>query len=113
GAVVVLGDAVVVGQLQAGDLFAGQAHEDVDRLLADRHPPHLLEAEILVEGDRAVDLADPVAGVQEGRHRLQITRAPYNFRDDESGTTPAAPHAPHDLEEEAAGPARGPGDRRR
>src|SRR3954447_24472171 len=67
-AVLVAGDAVVVGELEAR-VFAGQGHEDVDRLLADRHPPHLFEAELLVEGDRAVDLADPVAGVEERGHR--------------------------------------------
>jgi hypothetical protein len=32
----------------------GDAEEDVDRLVADRQPPPLLEAERLVEGDRAV-----------------------------------------------------------
>ena len=61
-------DAVVVGQLQAR-VLAGHAHEDVDRLVADRHPRHLLEAELGVEGDRAVDVADPVAGVEEAGHR--------------------------------------------
>src|SRR3954451_15133706 len=61
-------DAVVEGQLQAV-LVAGQAHEDVDRLVADRHAPALLEAEGLVEGDRAVDVADAVAGVDERGHR--------------------------------------------
>src|SRR6188474_155393 len=66
-AVVVGVDTVVVGQLEAR-VFAGQGHEDVDRLVADRHAPHLFEAERLVEGDRALDVADPVAGVQEGRH---------------------------------------------
>ena len=43
-------DAVVVGQLEAVAV-AGQAHEDVDRLVADRHAAALLEAERLVEGD--------------------------------------------------------------
>ena len=59
---------MVVGQLEAR-VLAGQRHEDVDRLVADRHPPHLLEAELLVEGDRAVDVADPVAGVEEAGQR--------------------------------------------
>ena len=55
---------MVVGQLEPVAV-ARQAHEDVDRLLADRHPAALLEAERLVEGDGAVDVADPVAGVDE------------------------------------------------
>ena len=57
-------DAEVVGQLEPIPV-SGQAHEDVDRLLADRHPPALLEAECGVEGHRAVDVGDPVAGVDE------------------------------------------------
>ena len=80
GAVVVLGDAVVVGQLQAR-VLAGHRHEDVDRLVADRHPPHLLEAELLVEIDRAIDVADPVAGVEKGGHgwrsRLPRVQTPH------------------------------------
>ena len=38
----------------------------------------LLEAELLVEGDRAIDVADPVAGVEEAGHageRLHASRA--------------------------------------
>ena len=50
GAELVGVDAVVVGQLEPVAV-AGQAHEDVDRLVADRHPAALLEAERLVEGD--------------------------------------------------------------
>src|SRR3954453_8106583 len=57
-------DAVVVGQLEPVAV-ARNAHEHVDRLVADRHPPPLLEAERLVEGDRAVDVADAVAGVDQ------------------------------------------------
>src|SRR6266498_4195396 len=37
-------DAEVVGQLEARAV-SGEAHEDVDRLLANRHAPQLLEAE--------------------------------------------------------------------
>ena len=66
---------MVVGQLEAR-VLAGQAHEDVDRLVADRHPAGLLEAELLVEGDRAVDVADPVAGVEVGGHRAKPNAAP-------------------------------------
>src|SRR5439155_6287616 len=52
-------------------LVAGQAHEDVDRLVADRQPPALLEAERGVERDRTVDIADAVAGVdQVGHHGI-------------------------------------------
>ena len=76
GAVLVLGDAVVVGELQ-DRVLAGQVHEDVDRLVADRHPPGLLEAELLVEGDRPIDVAYPVTGVEESRHaRRKPSAAP-------------------------------------
>src|SRR3954451_14152839 len=68
GAELVGVDAVVVRELEAV-LVAGQAHEDVDRLFADRQAPALLEAEALVEGDRAVDVADAIAGVDERGHR--------------------------------------------
>jgi hypothetical protein len=64
GAELVGVDAVVVRQLEP-IAVAGQAHEDVDRLVADRHPAPLLEPERLVELDGAVDLADPVAGVNQ------------------------------------------------
>ena len=57
-------DAEVVGQLESRPV-AGQAHEDVDRLVADRQAADLLEAERLVEGDGAVDVADSVAGVDQ------------------------------------------------
>src|SRR3954452_19385286 len=56
--------AVVVGELEPVAV-AREAHEDVDRLLADRHPPPLLEAEGLVERDGAIDVADAVAGVEQ------------------------------------------------
>jgi L-alanine-DL-glutamate epimerase-like enolase superfamily enzyme len=62
--------ADVVGQLEPRPV-AGQAHEDVDRLLADRDPADLLEAEPLVEGDRAVEVSDPVAGVDQFGHGRQ------------------------------------------
>src|SRR4029453_14019192 len=64
GAQLVVVDAVVIGQLEPVAV-PGQAHEDVDRLFADRHPPPLFEAERLVERDGAVDLTDPVTGVNE------------------------------------------------
>jgi hypothetical protein len=60
-------DAVVVGQLEPRAV-ARQPHEDVDGLVADRHPADLLEAERLVEGDGAVDVPDAVAGVEELAH---------------------------------------------
>jgi hypothetical protein len=41
-------DAEVVGQLQLGLLFAGDAEEVVDRFLTDRQLPPLLQAERLV-----------------------------------------------------------------
>jgi hypothetical protein len=66
GAVELVGvDAVVVGQLEDRHAVL-EAHEDVDRLVADRHPADLGEAELLVEGDRGVDVADPVTGMEEG-----------------------------------------------
>jgi hypothetical protein len=72
----VLGDAVVVGQLEARAV-AGQAHEDVDRLVADRLAAELLEAERLVERDRAVDIADAVARPPgRRRNRRAGRRAP-------------------------------------
>ena len=70
GAQLVRVDAEVVGQLQARAV-AGEAHEDVDRLVADRHPADLLESEGLVEGDRPVDVADAVAGVDQLGHGPQ------------------------------------------
>src|SRR3954447_24324136 len=57
-------DAEVVGQLQPVAV-PRDAHEDVDRLVADGHAPALLEPQRLVEGDGAVDVADPVARVDE------------------------------------------------
>ena len=65
GAQLVGVDAEVVGQLQARAV-AGQPHEDVDGLVADRHASQLLEAERLVEGDRAVDVADAIARMDQG-----------------------------------------------
>ena len=61
-------DAVVVGELEAVGV-AWQAHEDVDRLVADRLAAALLEPERLVEGDRAVDVADAVTGVDQFARR--------------------------------------------
>ena len=50
-----------------------QPHEHVDRLVADRHAPPLLEAERRVERDRAVDLADAVAGVDQLHRQSKVT----------------------------------------
>ena len=63
---------MVVGQLEPVAV-AREAHEDVDRLFANRHPPALFEAERLVEGDGAVDLTDPVAGVDELHNAAEST----------------------------------------
>ena len=75
GAELIRVDAEVVRQLEPLAV-AGQAHEDVDRLLADRKPPALLEAERVVEGDRAIDVGDPVAGVDE----LHACSPPLSWR---------------------------------
>jgi hypothetical protein len=64
-------DAEVVGELQSRPV-AGKPHEDVDRLVADGHPAHLLKAECLVEGDRPVDVADAVAGVDQLGHGRRV-----------------------------------------
>src|SRR5581483_10148163 len=58
---------LVPGQLEPRAV-AGEAHEDVDRLVADGDPPDLLEAELLVEVNRAIDLLDAVAGVDQLAH---------------------------------------------
>ena len=72
--VVWLGLAVVEGELEAVAV-AGEAHEDVGGLVADGDAAALLEAELLVELNRAVDVGDPVAGVDEfGGHAGQATR---------------------------------------
>ena len=65
GAQLVGVDPEVVGQLQARAV-AGEAHEDVDGLVADRHAPELLKAQRLVERDGPVDVADAVARMDEG-----------------------------------------------
>src|SRR5262249_59547178 len=62
-------DAEVECQLEPVAV-TGQPHEDVDRLLADRKPPTLLEAERLVEGDGTIDVRDAVAGVDELHERI-------------------------------------------
>src|SRR3954454_10643306 len=59
--------AVVVGELEPRAVV-GEAHEDVDRLVADREAPDLLHPERLVEGDRAVDVADAITGVDQLAH---------------------------------------------
>ena len=64
GAELVGVDARVPGQLEPVAV-ARHAHEHVDRAVRQVHPPPLLEAELLVEVDGAVDVADPVAGVEE------------------------------------------------
>src|SRR5665648_614259 len=74
GADVVRIDAEVVGELKARHVaVAGLVHEDVEGLIADRDAPDLLEAERLVKGNRAVDVGDAVAGVDE-RHARQSMR---------------------------------------
>jgi hypothetical protein len=70
--VVGLGLAVVERQLQPRVVAVlGLVHEDVGRLVADRRAADLLEAQRLVEGDRAVDVGDPVAGVDQAHLCLQ------------------------------------------
>src|SRR5918999_1902596 len=64
-------DAVVVGQLEHR-VLARQLHEHVGRLVADRHAPRLREAELLVERDGAVDVADSIAGVEVGGHGCNL-----------------------------------------
>src|ERR1700730_39175 len=55
--------AEVVGQLKARHVaVAALVHEHVDRLVADRQASALLEAEGLVEADRALDIGDAIAG---------------------------------------------------
>jgi hypothetical protein len=64
----------VVGQLEPRLVAVfRKAHEDVDRLVADRHPALFHEPERLVEGDRAIDFEDPVAGVDQA-HRSPTIR---------------------------------------
>jgi hypothetical protein len=58
---------LVPGQLQA-IAVAGQSHEDVDRLVADREAASFLEAQLLVELHRPIDVSDPVAGVNQLAH---------------------------------------------
>src|SRR5579875_442619 len=66
-----LAAADVVGQLQPRlRTVIWHRHEYVDRLVADRHPPALLKAERAVEGDRAVDVEDPIAGM-DNAHRIR------------------------------------------
>src|ERR1044072_9215024 len=71
----VLVHAVVVSQLEPVAV-AGQAHEHVDRLFADRHPAALLESERLIEGDGAVDLTDPVTGMDEFHDAARVPSWP-------------------------------------
>src|SRR5205807_3950035 len=72
GADLVRVDAVVVCQLQPGlRAVVGQTHEHVDRLVANRDPADLVEPERVVEGDRSIDVGDPVAGMDE-RHVLTL-----------------------------------------
>src|SRR5215211_2697294 len=72
GAEVVAVDARVVGELEPRAVV-GQAHEDVGRAIGEIEAADLLESERVVEGDGPVDVADPVTGVDEGRHHPQPT----------------------------------------
>ena len=67
-------DSVIVRQLELGQLLPGHTHEDVGRLVSYRHLSSLLQAERLIEGDRAGGVRDPVAGVDQG-HRRTLSRA--------------------------------------
>src|SRR5687767_6811060 len=83
--------AVVVGELEPVAV-ARESHEDVDRLVADRHAPPLLEAERLVELHGAVDVADLVAGVDE-LHGLSMSpaRGPGRPSPPSTGSGPSRP----------------------
>src|SRR5262249_31619576 len=64
--------AEVVGELQARRVTVARLiHEHVDRLVADWDAARLLEAQGLVEGDRAVDVGDSIAGMDQ-RHRAGV-----------------------------------------
>ena len=67
-----IGDIVVVRELEPGAV-AGQAHEDVGRLVADRHPVEDLEAELLVEVDRCLRVEDAVTGVDQLGHGRRLS----------------------------------------
>src|ERR671924_1049231 len=58
-------DAEVVRQFELGRVFAWDAEEVVDRLVADRQLAPLLEAERLVEGDRPLRIGHAVARVDQ------------------------------------------------
>ena len=62
----------VPGQLEPRTVVL-QTHEDVDRFVPDRQATDLLEAELLVELDRTVDVEDPVTGVDELTHGLSLS----------------------------------------
>src|SRR4051812_36381953 len=83
---------LVPGQLEPRAV-AGEAHEDVDGLVADRHPGQLLEAELLVELDAAVDLEDAVTGVDELAHSRQVTGAGAGRSGEPRAPAPPAPRA--------------------
>src|SRR5690349_15750736 len=68
-------DAVVVRQLEPRPV-AVESHEDVDRLVTDRRAPDLLHPEGFVEGHRAVDVSDAVAGMDQLTHR-RPPRSPW------------------------------------
>lgn len=57
----------VPGQLEPRTVVL-EPHEDVDCLLADRNPPQLLHAELLVERDRPINVEDAVTGVDQFGH---------------------------------------------
>jgi hypothetical protein len=65
GAELIRVDAEVVGQLELGLVLARNAEEVIDRLVADRQLPTLLEAERLVERDRTLGVGDAVTGVEK------------------------------------------------
>src|SRR6266496_866439 len=85
-------DAEVVCQLQPVAV-AGQAHEDVDRLVADRQAAALLEAERGVKGYGTIDVADAVAGVDQLGHHGIVSATSSSTSNSRPARTSRMPNA--------------------